>query len=94
MGVNIGSTAGYFNMDCWVTANIVWLVTQSFCSRFLNRNNDPCGRQFDQMTQTARSLQANIAEGASRRQTSMETKMRLTDVACNAIRLKSTAVKP
>ena len=49
--------------------------------RNLNRTNDPCGRQFDQMTQAARSVPANIAEGNSRHSTSKETEMRLTDVA-------------
>ena len=33
------------------------------CIRYLNRTNDPCGRQYDQMTQAARSVTANIAEG-------------------------------
>ncbi len=32
------------------------------CIRNLNRTNDPCGRQYDQMTQAARSVTANIAE--------------------------------
>lgn len=49
--------------------------------RFLNRTNDPTGRQYDQMTQAARSGQANIAEGNSRHSTSRETEMKLTDVA-------------
>ena len=63
MGVNIGSTAGYLWLDSWVMANVIYLSTLSFCRRFLNRTNDPCGRQYDQMTQAARSVQANIAEG-------------------------------
>ena len=62
-------------------ANIIQLATQDFCGRFLNRSNDPCGRQYDQMTQAARSGQANIAEGNSRHSTSKETEMKLTDVA-------------
>lgn len=81
MGVNIGSTAGYLWLDSWVMANVIYLSTQSFCRRFLNRDNDPCGRLYDQMTQAARSVQANIAEGVARHQTSIETEMRLTDVA-------------
>ncbi|MDO4510681.1 MAG: four helix bundle protein, partial [Bacteroidales bacterium] len=71
MAVNIGTTAGYMYMDMWVLASIVQLSTYSFCRRFLNQNNDPCGRLFDQMTQAARSCQANIAEGVSRHQTSV-----------------------
>jgi len=78
--MKIGSL-GYFWLDTWILANIIQLGTQDFCKRFLNRRNDPCGRQYDQMTQAARSGQANIAEGNSRRDTSKETEMRLTDVA-------------
>ena len=74
-------TLSYFWLDTWVFANIIQLATQDFCKRFLNLKNDPCGRQFDQMTQAARSGTANIAEGASRHYTSRETEMKLTDVA-------------
>jgi len=81
MAVNIGSTAGYMRMDSWVMSYIIQLGTMSFVRRFLNRNNDPCGRMFDQMTQAARSGQANIAEGSARHQTSIETEMKLLDVA-------------
>lgn len=72
---------GYFWLDTWVLANVVQLATQDFCTRFLNLKNDPCGRQYDQMTQAARSAPANIAEGNSRHATSKETEMKLTDVA-------------
>lgn len=63
----LGGTCGYFWLDSWVMANIVQLGTQRFCRQFLNRRNDPCGRQYDQMTQAARSGVANIAEGSARR---------------------------
>ena len=72
---------GYYWLDTWVMANVIQLATQDFCIRYLNRTNDPCGRQFDQMTQAARSAPANIAEGNSRHSTSRETEMKLTDVA-------------
>ena len=75
------SRFGYFWLDTWVMANIIQLATQDFCGRFLNHNNDPGGRQYDQMTQAARSAPANIAEGNSRHTTSRETEMKLTDVA-------------
>ena len=75
------SRFGYYWLDTWVMANVIQLATQDFCSRFLNRTNDPCGRQYDQMTQAARSAPANIAEGNSRHSTSKETEMKLTDVA-------------
>jgi four helix bundle suffix protein len=79
--MNFGGTSGYFWLDSWILANVVQLGTQRYCQRFLNRRNDPCGRQYDQMTQAARSGCANIAEGSARRKTSSETEMRLTDVA-------------
>ena len=72
---------GYYWLDTWVLANVIQLATQDFCTRFLNHTNDPCGRQYDQMTQAARSAPANIAEGNSRHSTSKETEMKLTDVA-------------
>ena len=72
---------GYYWLDTWVLANVIQLATQDFCARYLNHSNDPCGRQYDQMTQAARSAPANIAEGASRHSTSKETEMKLTDVA-------------
>jgi four helix bundle suffix protein len=75
------SRFGYYWLDTWVLANVIQLATQDFCIRYLNRTNDPCGRQFDQMTMAARSAPANIAEGNSRHSTSRETEMKLTDVA-------------
>jgi len=72
---------GYYWLNTWVMANVIQLATQEFCKKFLNLKNDPCGRQFDQMTQAARSGTANIAEGNSRHSTSKETEMKLTDVA-------------
>ncbi|MBR4563488.1 MAG: topoisomerase DNA-binding C4 zinc finger domain-containing protein [Paludibacteraceae bacterium] len=71
----------YFWLQTWVLASVVQLATQDFCKRFLNLKNDPCGRQFDQMTQAARSGVANIAEGTSRHATSRETEMKLVDVS-------------
>ncbi len=76
-----GGTGGYFWLDSWIMGNLVQLGTQRFCRRFLSRTNDPTGRQYDQMTQAARSGCANNAEGSARRATSRETEMRLTDVA-------------
>ena len=75
------SGGGYRWLDVWVLANIVQIATQKFCRRFLDRTNDPCGRQFDQMAQAARSGVSNIAEGYSRRATSKESEMKLYDVA-------------
>ena len=80
-----GGTGGYFRLDSWILSNIVQLGTQRFCKLFLNRTNDPCGRQYDQMTQAARSGCANNAEGSARRATSKETEMKLTDVARSSL---------
>lgn len=80
-----GGTGGYFRLDSWLLANMVQLGTQKFCRQFLNRTNDPCGRQYDQMTQAARSGCANNAEGSARRATSRETEMKLTDVARSSL---------
>ena len=76
-----GTTNSYMTLDAWILANVVQLATFDFCRRFLTPAADPCGRQFDQMTQAARSGQANIAEGCARGKTSRETEMKLLDVA-------------
>ena len=72
---------GYRKLDSFTLASVIQLGTWRFCETFLNRTNDPCGRQFDQMTQSARSGRANIVEGSERAATSKETEMKLTDVA-------------
>jgi four helix bundle suffix protein len=77
----LNTTAGYRRLDTWVMANIIQLGTDVFCEKFLTRKLDPTGRQYDQMTQAARSGKANIVEGSARAGTSKETEMRLTDVA-------------
>jgi four helix bundle suffix protein len=81
MSIEIKSIKGYYYLDAWVMSHIIHQATISFCQRYLNKNNDPSGRLYDQMVMAARSAPANIAEGCSRRQTSRETEMRLTDVA-------------
>ena len=78
---SFSSGGGYRWLDAWVLANIIQLGTQRFCQRFVTHSNDPCGRQYDQMTQAARSGVANIAEGYARRATSKESEMRLYDTA-------------
>jgi hypothetical protein len=61
---------GYRKLDSFTLATVIQLGTWRFCERFLDRKNDPCGRQFDQMTQAARSGRANIVEGSERAGTS------------------------
>lgn len=81
MGVDIKFSQSYFWLNSWVLANIVQLGTQSFCDRFVDYNIDPCRRLYDQMVLAARCGVANIAEGTARHSTSIETEMRLIDVA-------------
>ena len=80
MALNFNSAPSYFWLNTWVMANIIELATQSFCDRFIDYRIDPGHRLYDQMTQAARSIRANIAEGSGRHDTSLETEMRLTDV--------------
>lgn len=75
------SSGGYRWLDSWVRANIIHLGTFRFCERFLNCTNDPCGRQYDQMTQAVRSGKESNVEGSERAATSNEPEMKLTDVA-------------
>lgn len=81
MPLTFTSAPSYLWLNTWVMANIIELATQSFCNRFIDYRIDPGHRLYDQMTQAARSIRANIAEGSGRHDTSMETEMRLTDVA-------------
>jgi len=77
----IDPTSGYRRLDSWILASIVQFATYRFCEKFLTRKLDPTGRQYDQMTQAARSGKVNIVEGSARSSTSKETEMKLTDVA-------------
>lgn len=81
MGVDIKFSQSYFWLDSWILANILQLGTQAFCQRFVDYKIDPGRRLYDQMIMAARSGVANIAEGTSRHCTSIETEMRLLDVA-------------
>ena len=63
-------SGGYRKLDAFLLASLIQLETRRFCDRFLNLSNDPKGRQFDQMTQAARSGRANIMEGSQRSATS------------------------
>lgn len=81
MGVNIQFSQSYFWLDSWILANIIQLATQSFCDRFVDYQMDPCRRLYDQMVLSARCGVSNIAEGSARHSTSIESEMRLLDVA-------------
>ncbi len=80
---------GFRRLHSFTLATIVQLDTLRFCRRFLTfdphevgaKFYDPKGRQYDQMTQAARSGRQNIIEGSERSATSKDTEMKLTDVA-------------
>jgi len=79
--MNFDKTGGFRWLDSWVMGSIVQLATFRFCERFLTHKLDPTGRQYDQMTQAARSGVMNNVEGNERTSTSKETEMKLTNVA-------------
>lgn len=80
---------GFRKLHTFTLATIVQLETLQFCRRFITHDHreadtkfyDPKGRQYDQMTQAARSGRQNIIEGSERSATSKDTEMKLTDVA-------------
>ena len=74
-------SGGYRKLDAFLFASLIQLETKRYCERHLTPKNDPKGRQFDQMTQAARSGRANIMEGSQRASTSKADEMRLIDVA-------------
>lgn len=81
MGVNIQFSQSYHWLNSWIMANVIQLATQDFCERFVDYRIDPGRRLYDQMVMAARCGVANIAEGSARHSTSVETEMRLLDVA-------------
>ena len=81
MGVTIQLSQSYFWLDSWILANIIQLSTQDFCEKFVDYKIDPGRRLIDQMVMAARCGVANIAEGSARHSTSVESEMRLLDVA-------------
>ncbi|MBS0181695.1 MAG: topoisomerase DNA-binding C4 zinc finger domain-containing protein [Nitrospira sp.] len=80
---------GFRKLHSFTLATIIQIETLRFCRRFLThaageagaKFYDPKGRQYDQMTQAARSGRQNIIEGSERSATSKGTEMKLTDVA-------------
>ncbi|AMV34303.1 Topoisomerase DNA binding C4 zinc finger [Pirellula sp. SH-Sr6A] len=80
---------GFRRLHTFTLATIIQLETLRFCRRFFSHDYreleakfyDPKGRQYDQMTQAARSGRQNIIEGSERSSTSKDTEMKLTDVA-------------
>jgi four helix bundle suffix protein len=80
---------GFRKLHSFTLATIIQIETLRFCRRFITHDvreagtkfYDPKGRQYDQMTQAARSGRQNIIEGSERSATSKDTEMKLTDVA-------------
>ena len=81
MGVGFQFSQSYHWLNSWILANVIQLSTQDFCDRFIDFRMDPGRRLYDQMVMAARCGVANIAEGSARHSTSVETEMRLLDVA-------------
>ncbi|MDE6287078.1 MAG: four helix bundle suffix domain-containing protein [Muribaculaceae bacterium] len=81
MPVEIKFSQSYYWLNSWILANVIQLATQDFCERFIDHSLDPGRRLYDQMVMAARCGVANIAEGSARHSTSIETEMRLLDVA-------------
>ena len=81
MAVSIQFSQSYHWLNSWILANVIQLSTQDFCDRFIDFRMDPGRRLYDQMVMAARCGVANIAEGSARHSTSVETEMRLLDVA-------------
>jgi four helix bundle suffix protein len=82
-------SGGFRRLHSFTLATVIRMETRKFCRRFMTYNRreqdtkyyDPTGRQYDQMTQAARSGKQNIIEGSERSATSKDTEIKLTDVA-------------
>ena len=70
--------SGYKKLIVYKKSDVVYQGTVVFCRRFLPSRGD---RTVDQMTQAARSCKQNIAEGSAAAGTSLETQLKLTNVA-------------
>lgn len=81
MGVDIQFSQSYHWLNSWILANIIQLATQDFYDRFVDYHMDPGRRLYDQTVMATRCGMANIAEGTALHSTSVETEMRLLDVA-------------
>ena len=70
--------SGYRKLIVYKKSDIIYQGTVIFCHRFFPAHGD---RTVDQMTQAARSCKQNIAEGSAAAGTSLETQLKLTNVA-------------
>ena len=67
----------YRTLLSYQKSEVVYEITFRFCQRFLSKSD----RTTDQMIQAARSGKQNIIEGSKAAVTSMETEIKLTNVA-------------
>ena len=70
--------SGHKRLIVYKKSVVIYQGTVVFCRRFLPARGD---RTVDQMTQAARSCKQNIAEGSAAASTSLETQIKLTNVA-------------
>ena len=68
---------GYKNLRVYQITEVIYDLTYHFAHRFLR----PGDRTIDQMIQAAKSGKQNIAEGNSAATTSLETELKLLNVA-------------
>lgn len=69
---------GFRKLIVYDKSDMICQATQVFCRRFLPKFGD---RTVDQMIQAARSCKQNIVEGSEAAGTSLETQIKLTNVA-------------
>jgi four helix bundle suffix protein len=77
----IRPTGDYNKLFCYQKAEAIFDATYYFVHTFLKRGD----RTIDQMLQAARSGKQNISEGYSRAGTSVETALKLIDVAKSSL---------
>ena len=77
MGAFLQQKGGYRKLRVYKLAEIIYDLTFAFCAKYLTRGD----RTIDQMIQAARSGKQNIAEGSKAATTSVETEIKLTNVA-------------
>lgn len=70
--------SGHKKLIVYKKSEVIYQGTVAFCRRFLPPHGD---RTVDQMVQAARSCKQNIAEGSAAAGTSLETQIKLTNVA-------------
>ena len=70
--------SGHKKLIVYKKSEAIYQGTVVFCRRFLPARGD---RTVDQMVQAARSCKQNIAEGSAAAGTSLETQIKLTNVA-------------